>query len=481
MQRLLLTISIFCTALFGAAQQNEISGFAPGFVGEKIVLYTYQDYVTLTKVKLSEGIVSPEDSLFHIPLDIGATIKAVIEVGKTEAMLYLAPETSYEVYFPVAEDQPISFQNRRSDVMFFGLDTTDINYRILQYNQWFDSFVAYHEVDIARGQFLTYLDTFKMYAADAYKDVDDPYFITYVRYNIGEMQQTFGGNSRSDKRLETFLNYIEPFPVYYENDQYMKFFRGFYSKRFSDFPPSVETDINIAVHNASPTRLMAALKQDLFLSNPEVREMVMIDQLGKQYYFRNDQKRNILVMLDSIGEHAQFKVNATIARNVKKYLTSLEPGFPAPIIQLDNKKDSTKAITWKSYEGKFVYFNFFETWNEKAKADMRIIAELKKKYGEYISFLSVCTDKEESEFDSYLSQNPEFDWDIVYVGHDSELKVDYRIKNVPSYFLIDQSGFIAVSPAPTPSPDGEYESIDKTFFFIKRALSPTGSKRVGEP
>jgi hypothetical protein len=477
----LLNILLLALAFSTNAQKNEIVGFAPSFLGEKVTLYTYQDYITMSKIKMGEGIVSKEDSLFHINLNIGTTIKGVIQIGRTEASMYLAPKSSYEVYFQQAKNQPISFQNQRTDLLFRDLDSTDINYRILQYNQWFDSFVAFHEVEIARGQFLSYLDTFKFYAADAYKDVKDEYFITYVRYNIGEMQQTFGGNSKSSKRLETFLNFIEPYPVYYENDQYMKFFRGFYSQEFKDFAPEIEKSVEVAIARASPTLLMSALNKDLFMVNPEVREMTMIDKLGKQFYDRNDQKRNILIMLDSISTHAAYKVNSTIARNVLNYLTSLEPGFPAPVIDFKNEYDSLTSITWKSFQGRFVYFNFFETWNDRAKTDMKIIAGLKEKYGEYVSFLSVCTDPKKADFDKYMSENPEFDWDIYYVGSESEIKEDYRIKNVPSYFLIDQSGFIALAPAPTPSPDGEYESIDKTFFYIKRALGTSHGNQIGDP
>ncbi|MBD3636374.1 MAG: redoxin domain-containing protein [Crocinitomicaceae bacterium] len=477
----LITILLVFIAFSGFAQKHEIVGYAPAFVGKKAELYTYQDYITMTRVKLGEGMVSPEDSLFHIDLNIGTTVKGIIVINKTEAPLYLDPKTSYDIYFPEAEDQPTSFQNRRSEILFFGLDSTDINYRVLQYYQWFDTFVAYYEEQIAGGRFLTYLDTFKLYAQEAYKDVEDEYFITFVRYNIAQMQQTFGGNAKSAKRLETFLNYIQPFPLYYENDQYMKFFRGFYSQNFDDLAPAIEIDVNQAIAQASPTMLMAALKKDLFLANPEIREMVMIDKLGKQFYERNDQKRNILVILDSLTEFAAFPGNRTVAKNVKRYLTSLEPGFPAPTISLVSEKDTSKTISWKKYEGKFVYFNFFETWNDQARTDMRIIAELKKKYGEYVSFLSVCTNENKEDYERYMKENPEYDWDIVYVGSDSHLKSDYRVSIVPAYFLIDQSGFIALAPAPTPSPDGEYESIDKTFFYIKRALSPTHGNHVGDP
>ena len=466
--------------LAGQAEATVIRGFAPSFVGEKVELFTYQDYVTMTLVKLGEGVVSEKDSMFQIDVEIGTTISGLIQIGKTEAPMYIAPQTNYEVYFPKAQEQAISFQNLKTEVMFYGLDSTDVNYRILQYNQWFDSYIAYHETEIARGQFLTYLDTFKIYAADAYSHVKDEYFLTYVRFNIAEMEQTFGGNSKSTRRLNTFLNFIDPFPVYYENDQYMSFFRGFYSKNFDDYVPDVEAEINMAIYNASPTRLMSALKKDVFLSRPEIRETVMIDQLGKQYYMRNDQKRNILIMLDSLSNFASTQVNATTAKNVKLYLTSLEPGFPAPQINFVLEEGSD-PLTWKSYRGKFVYLNFFETWNDQAKADMEIIKGLRKNYGEYVSFISVCTDEKKSTYDSYIENHSDYGWDIFYEGQSSQLKTDFRVKMVPSYYLIDQSGFIAISPAPSPAPDGEYESIDKTFFYIKKALTEPQYNGIGRP
>ena len=479
--KFLLAIILICFTLVKShAVDHEIRGFAPDFVGEKVELFTCQDYVTLSRIKLGEGRVNPLDSIFHISISTEATFKGVIELGKTEASIYVAPNTSYDVYFPAVKNQVISFQNRKTELIFFGLDSTDINYRVLQYNQWFDSYVAYHEKNIAKGQFLVYLDTFKIYVAEAYEEVKDEYFLTYVRYNIGKMEQAFGGNSKSSLRLETYLNYIEPFPVYYENDQYMNFFKGFYSSGFEDYMPTIEAEINMAIYYASPSRLMNVLKQDLFLSKPEIREMVMIDKLGKQYYNRNDQKRNILLMLDSLSNFASSQVNATIARNVTTYLTSLEPGFPAPPINFERSSESVENVNWKTYRGKFVYLNFFETWNDQAKTDMLIIFDLKKKYGDYVSFLSICTDKEEDSYLSYMNEHTEFDWDIFYVGNDSNLKDDYRLKIVPSYFLIDQSGFIALAPAPTPAPDGEYESIDKTFYFIKNALTPREHHGIGE-
>lgn len=431
----------------------------------------------MTRVKIGEGLVSPKDSLFHIPLNVQGTIKAVIQIDRTESEIYLAPETSYGLYFMKAVGQPDGFQIKKTEVIFFDLDSTDINYRVIEYNQWVDMFISLYSATISTSNFQMYLDTFKVDVANYYKDVKDQYFLTYVRYNIAEMDQAF--NSKGRLRLNTYMNFINPFPVYFENDQYMQFFTRFYSDDFGDYIPEIEQAIFVALNESSPTKLMLALKQDLFLANPEIRELVMVDKLGKAFYQEPEFRNNILTILDSVSKHAAFPHSAVVARNVISFVTRVEQGFPAPHINL--KSSDTTIITWDKYKGKFVYFNFFETWNEEALSEMRFIGELRKIYHEDIAFLSVCTDETREKFDQFKKDNPELNWDILYVGKDEELINKFRVTSTPAYFLIDQDGFIALAPAPAPSPDGEYESIDKTFYIIREALHPVEENRFGRP
>jgi len=475
-----LLIAILFTVSFTTAfseETYEIVGYAPRFVGEKVTLYTYQDYITMTKIEIGSGFVSPKDSLFRIELKNKSTIKGIININKTEAELYLAPKTNYDIYFLKAIGQPDGFQIKKTELVYFNLDSTDINYRIIQYNSWFDMYVSYNEKTIGPSNFHFYLDTFKTNVENAYRHVDDQFFLTYVRYNIAEMDQVF--NSKGENKLNTFLTYIKPYPLYFENDQYMRFVKRFYSTDFGDYIPEIENAVFLALANSSPTKLMAALKKDLFLANPELREMMMVDKLGRAYYNEPQFQHNILTILDSVIYFTKFEHNSIIAQNIKGYLTNIEAGYPAPSIKLARAKGDT--ITWKSFEGKFVYLHFFETWSEKAIAEMRIMTELIKKYNEDIVFLSLCTDKDSSTFNDFKKNNPAFNWDIIYLGRNHDLVKRYKVVSVPAYFLIDQYGYLVLSPAPTPSPDGEYESIDKTFFYIHKMLHPQKTQRIGAP
>ncbi len=472
-----LIVILFFALSFAGFSQNEIVGYAPEFIGQDVTLYTYQDYVTMNRIAIGEGKVRESDSSFTITVETNSTIKGIVEIGRVEASLYIAPKSDYKIYF-AGSTEPASYQNSQTNIYFADLDTSDINYMVLQYHQWFETFVAYNEKPMATGGFLAYLDTFKLYAEKAYKDVDDPFFITYVRYDIAEMEQTYGGNSNSEQRLQTFLDYIEPFPIYYENDRYMKFMLAFYDKEFREYLPVTEAAIMTAIHRKSPTLLMQTLKSDVFLANPKLRELVMVDKLGKAFYREIHYRPNIIAILDSVSLQAKSQVNSTVARNVKRYITNLEPGYPAPAISLN--KSSEEKVTWENYRGKFVYFNFFATWNERSMNDMEIISRLVPKYDEDIAFVSVCTDKDSSTFAAFKKQYPEYEWDIYYVGEDENLMRSFKVTSIPNYYLVDQDGFIFSAPALAPSPNGEYESVEKTLFTIKKALHPQEKIRVGE-
>jgi peroxiredoxin len=476
MRNILCLILLFwLSSVYG--QDFVLKGYAPDFIGETVVLYGYQDYITRTKVELGKGKVSAVDSTFNIPLKNKSTIKVVVEIGRTEASLYLAPKTDYEIYFPKS-DGAISSHNATTQVYFNQLDTTDINYRILRYQQWFDTFISYYELEISRGQFAAYLDTFKLYAANAYKDVDDVYFLTYVRYDLAEMEQGAGLNRSSEGRLNTFLNYIEPFPVYFENDRYMKFILGFYKKSFSDYLPDSKRGIYMALEKSSPTLLMKALRSDLFLANPQLREMIMIDKLGKAFYDETYYRENILTILDSVITYPKFKYNSAVANNVKNYLTSLESGYPAPEISLQLSADST--LTWQNYKGRYVYLNFFNTASEDAVSEMKLIEQLYRKYGKDISFLSVCTNEKAEDFNQFRAQYLTYDWDIVHLNDNRTVLDRFKVHSMPAYYMIDQEGFIHSAPALGPTPNGENESIERTMFVIQKALNRATTPKVGE-
>jgi hypothetical protein len=194
----------------------------------------------------------------------------------------------------------------------------------------------------------------------------------------------------------------------------------------------------------------------------------MVNMLGNSYYKRGYGRKNIITILDSVGRFSKYRSPAVAALNMINYLTKLETGYPAPEIQFT--RGNGDNVNWTTYKGKFIYVNFFASWNESSVTEMKLLHDLNVKYGDYVSFLSFCTDKNKSDFDEYIQNNSNFDWDIVYLGDDHDLLKQFNVNTVPSYYLVDQEGFMALSPARGPAPDGVYKSIEETFFYIKTEM-----------
>ena len=44
------------------------------------------------------------------------------------------------------------------------------------------------------------------------------------------------------------------------------------------------------------------------------------------------------------------------------------------------------------------------------------------------------------------------------------------VKSLPSYVMIDDTGILHSYPAASPVPDGEYETVEKVLYTIKRKI-----------
>lgn len=464
-QRIGYIIVLLCIGL--SAHGTEITGFAPSFVGKTVKLYTYSDYLTMTKVELATGSVSAKDSTFRLSTDVKQVIKVLIEIENTNADIYLGPNTNYEIYYKLDENYAQSFGSQKATTYFKNLDTADINYKILQYQNWFDEYLYVNQSNILSKGIAPYIDTFKRYAYEAYAQESNPYFVNFVRYNIGTLEKLKVTAKYRKTKLALYLEYIQPYPVYAFNDQYMNYLRAFYGNDFSTFANQIQSDIVLAIHHASPSRLMSAMHRDQFFEKNEIRELIMVNMLGNAYHNNQYNKENVKVMLDSIVKFAKFQSSGLAAGNILKELVKVAPGYPAPNFNIQFNEDS---IALSDYKNRFVFVNFFANWNMGSVRDMKIMEELVAKYSEHITFISFCTDENIAEFEAFKKENPSMKWPIVYIGNKHQILRDYQAASLPYYVLIDQYGVISSAPALGPSPDGVNRTIEATFKFIKTEM-----------
>ena len=258
----------------------------------------------------------------------------------------------------------------------------------------------------------------------------------------------------------------------------MEFINQFYENTLKLPVKGGKDKLYLAINNhASLSMLEEIFINDVFLKDTQLRELIMIKGLGEEYYYENFIKENILKLIAEIGNTSLFPENRIIAKNTVALLTNLQIGYKAPDFSFVTSKGD--SITLDSLKGKYIYIGFWASWNESSLLEMEIEQKLYQDYGKYIEFISVSMDKDENAYLKYIKEHIEFKWHIAHYNGDVGLITDYRLKNLPEYYLIDPDGIILQAPAFKPSPNGDYQSIDLTFFEIKKKLEPKKVRVIG--
>ena len=130
----------------------------------------------------------------------------------------------------------------------------------------------------------------------------------------------------------------------------------------------------------------------------------------------------------------------------------------------------TSEVKIQTTQGKYIYIHFFDPENEENKKEILILNDLFLKYKDYVKFISIYNR------DNSMSKNSQeiiqkIPWNVYGISESNTIWKDYQIKNYPQYTLIDETGHIVASPALSPKPNGNYETIEKTFFYIQRLLN----------
>ena len=212
---------------------------------------------------------------------------------------------------------------------------------------------------------------------------------------------------------------------------------------------------------------MKALGKEYTLINLRIREMVMIKSLADEYHSSDFPQTNILTILDSVSEHSLFKANGIIAKNMRSRLTQLVPGGKAPDFVLAEQGKPTKTLF--GFKDKYLYLHFIDPNNAQSIKEMELLKQVNTSYKDYVEFVTIYR-KNDEKSSSGLDQINKLPWDVYGLAPGNSLWKNYQIEAFPHFVLIDATGNIVASPALGPTPNGEYETIDKTFFAIKKLV-----------
>jgi hypothetical protein len=460
-----------------ADEITHIKGYAPKYIGKQVEIFQILDYISMKQERIATATVQ-EDSTFTCSFYLKETQKLVIASNNNSGFIYASPGASYEIYMPDRnKHDPYRPLGNKVELTFLGMDSTDINYKILTFNRWVDEMLAtYYTKNNSESQyFAKRLDQFKTDVQNYYKnDSTDAFFRSHVRYTLARIDNMRFLGSRN--QYEKYDFYLRNTPVYYQSDAYMEYVVKYYDKMLTHIDSKINEKIYQALLKSSPTLILRAMGTEYTLQNNiRLREVVMIKTLGEAFFEKDYPQTNILSVLDSVAQFALYPENRIIARNISLRLTELSPGAKAPDF---NIAAASGNYDLRRFSGKHLYLIFVSPAGKDVRNQLDLLVPIYRRYVNEVQFLMVVKRTANSDEQSVAALQKSVPWESVVVDENSDVLKNYQVVNTPHYVVIDPIGYVVAAPALGPMPNGEYETIDKLFFDIRKAIEDgTGDGR----
>ena len=464
------------------AQNVSIEGRAPAYIGKTIEAYRIEDYLSMRNVLVASAKVK-SDSTFRLLFDSNSIQKIILKSNNNKSFLYIEPGNNYTIFFPNrSKYAPYIPSGYEVELSFYELDSTDINYKILSFQRWIDNFIGrtYHlRNTVESTEYIESFEKFKANVQKAYQNdtsYNATFLKTHIKFSIAGLENI---NSIAERnRYEKHDFFIKFHPVEYNNDAYMEYISSFYDKLPLQLSQETNNAFYKGVLKSSPSEIMNALGQEYTLVNRRIREIVMIKALSECYFSNDYPQTNIITILDSLKEQSLFKENTVIAENMRYRLLNLIPGSKAPNFALIS--DGLKTQTLIGLKGKHIYLHFFDPTKANQLRELDLVEDLSKRYDKYVRIISICRKNE--VLDLKIQQKIEECTHQVYQISDSNpIWKNYQTRILPHYSFIDAAGYIIKNPALSPTPNGEYKTIDRTFFELKKVIEQRKKEEIFNP
>lgn len=473
---------------------------APGYGSATARLYRFDDQVTGRLVLLEHHELDGAGRA-SFTVDVAGITMARIRLGTAYADLFLTPGASYALRVPSPDPtRPASLAGTtRMQPVFNALDPFDINALVGDLNRLIDGFVAEHlatdeEAGMQAAERMRNapkdslerkgrpptvfvlpstdpqrIDSFEMKLRRSYADVKDPWFWHYLDHSVASLRL---GPQADMKAIHA--RYILHKPIHYDDPAQMRFLMEFYLGHlmvhvFRTRAEEVEAFVK-AAHGDS---VMSLLAQHPFLADdPRLRELVMIDQLYRQYHGKRFDRKGIEAILAGVETGSPFPEHRRIAANMRWDLTAMQVGSTFPSLALRDL-DSVVIRMDDRLQGP-VCIAVTASWCSPCELEMEALDRLHQEYGDHVRFIAISIDTTWNAFAALARRHGGGERLWLSAMDDVLFMDELRLRAVPAFFLLND-GVIAQAPAPLPS-----QGMAEIMFALKASAEQERKARFRE-
>jgi len=423
----------------------------------EIRAYSVTDFISNKEVEIGRAKVDT-NAIFEFKFINTEIEKVILRGANFYAWLYIQPKTTYFIELPEPDKFISSMEsNNEIEMLFFRLDSSDVNYKILGFEAWMDETISeiYQLKDIHPEQFIAKVRSFKKETSFLYDNFDSPFFFNYVKYSVGLTVDNFniiGGPTKRDK----FEFYLSEDSLHYNHPKFIEYAELYYEKYLYQLDKEIRLKAEEALRQGSLNQFTSIIAEDPFIQSKKRAEFVTLVMCKEAFYQGYLERSLIFELLVSMTKESNFSEHKIIANELLNLFNQIQVGMKAPDYTLSASKH------FHQYKGKWVYLHVFDPSSEGCITEISALKKLQLKYGNTFQFVTIYPNKEVYT-KSELRTLDALTWDKFPIDQNHEMIKSLQLTTYPMYLLFDPNLLLYASPALSPTPNGRYETIERFF------------------
>ncbi len=427
-----------------------MNGTFPGAEGQVIRLMQYHDQITYREKEIAVATIDQQGE-FELSFNTYQAGYFFFRIDHARMGIFLEPGKIYHLEFePVDFSSLDDSRNPYLDPWYFSFDVIkpvpSLDYHIEKLEDVFHDFLMNNFAAIHRSRNRKALEDFRLLTDSLFGDVENEYFQDYYRYKFAYYYRVANLDNFENMTRKYILNQ----PVLYHNTQYMNFFNTVFDTYI--FAGSRQISKHELEHTVNRVgnyhALMDTLGKDTVLRNEVIRELVMLKALKDMHGDPDYRRSNVEQILAYASQYSKFPPHRNLASNILHQKKYLKQRSEAPAIVLKDADNQEVKIP-DDFQGKYVYLGFWAAWCETCLRDFVALDEIYPEFKNDFTFIQVSTDRHKSIYDAFI-ENQQYPWKNLHFDGNFKLLDAYRVRNLPTYVLIDRQGKIISYPARGP-------------------------------
>jgi thiol-disulfide isomerase/thioredoxin len=479
-----------------------VLGEAKGYEGRRLAVVALQDEFSAKRIVLAQTDVN-DNGLFAVEFEITETQRVYLHIQRIEAPIYVQPEASYNVIFPVLSEKEYKrFDRTEVTLQFPDLPQKDINFVIRKFNADYAVFIREHFYDFATDEYrgsTEYLKhvgsekkTVDLYArrteSDSTKIGLEKGFSRYVahfadsvlRANESSSEAAFTEEYKRYSLAELYLLSGMNRKIFYEqyfmsaypqkhNSAYAGCFELFARNMLTGRKASIQSAIIKAINvDRDLIRLAEALSPETEVISDRLKRVAAIVGLQEVYTNKSFDRASIDILLQKVqtGDTLVDDLASAVWFQLKRCKTGW------PIRDFVFTDENQERWTFENADGLPVYMLFFASWSPASLKEVIVLERWQEKFRGRIEFVAVCMDDDYRNYRKYLEENLKLPLKLLYGNAEPLVQEKFNLKAIPHSVLLDANGILVADVCPLPS-DVQFES------FVSRSSTNTNPEKQG--